>query len=62
MREAKNVIRWEQLLQGLIRREQLFVHFAYLRICVAHVANKTTNNNKYTEDTIQWELFHSDLL
>jgi hypothetical protein len=44
------------------RREQLFVHFAYLRICVAHVANKTTNNNKYTEDTIRWEPFHSGLL
>ena len=36
--------------------------FAHLHICVAHVAKKNTKKNEYTEDTIQWELFHSDLL
>jgi hypothetical protein len=29
---------------------------------VAHAPTKPPENNENTEDTIQWELFHNDLL
>jgi hypothetical protein len=36
--------------------------FAHLRICVARAPIKPPKNNKYTEDTIRWQLFRNDLL
>ena len=45
--------------EDLIWREQLFVH---LRICTfvwPMLPIKPPKNNKYTEDTIQWEPFLS---
>jgi hypothetical protein len=45
-----------------MRQEQLFVHMRIYAFCAAHAPTKPPENNENTEDSIQWELSHNDLL
>jgi hypothetical protein len=56
MSNARRVLQFREA-KDLIRREQLFVHLCICAFVRHSAPTKPPKKNKYTKDTILWELF-----